>query len=71
MAVAPGGINTAQPDTEIGRGCAVTDNFATIAKPQDFDMNAAYGPGWQTNMPLQFPVTVSGSTATAGIALTS
>ncbi len=64
-----------QPDTEIGRGCAVTDNFSTIAKPVGYDINAALGNGWAANMPLGTPVTVAGTGPSAvaefGIPLTS
>jgi hypothetical protein len=64
-----------QPDTEIGRGCAVTDNFSTVAKPTGFDINATLGAGWAADMPLCTPVTVTGSGPSAvaefGIALTS
>jgi hypothetical protein len=64
-----------QPDTEIGRGCAVTDNFSTVVKPAGFDINAALGNGWAANMPLVTPVTVTGSGPSAvaeyGIPLSS
>jgi hypothetical protein len=64
-----------QPDTEIGRGCAVTDNFSTIMKPAGYDISAALGNGWGANMPLGTPVTVTGSGPSAvaefGLALTS
>jgi hypothetical protein len=64
-----------QPDTEIGRGCAVTDNFSTITKPAGYDINAALGNGWAADMPLGTPVTVTGSGLAAvaefGIALSS
>jgi hypothetical protein len=66
---------TVQPDTEIGRGCAVTDNFATIVKPAGYDINAALGNGWGADMPLGTPVTVTGTgpsaVATFGIALSA
>jgi len=66
---------TVQPDTEIGRSCAVTDNFATVSKPAGFDINAALGAGWAANMPLCSPVTVTGTGASAsaafGIALSA
>jgi hypothetical protein len=62
-----------QPDTEIGRGCAVTDNFSIVTKPNGFDINAALGAGWAANMPLCTPVTVTGTGSSAsaefGIAL--
>ena len=48
----PETFNTAQPDTEIGRGCAVTDNFGTITVASGFDLNQLLGAGWRTNMPL-------------------
>jgi hypothetical protein len=71
----PGEYWTMQPDTEIGRGCAVTDNFSTIAKPIGFDINAMLGSGWAANMPLCTPVSVTGSGPSAvanyGIALSS
>ena len=64
-----------QPDTEIGRGCAVTDNFSAVTKPAGFDINAALGTGWAANMPLCTPVTVTGTGSSAsaefGIALSS
>jgi hypothetical protein len=64
-----------QPDTEIGRGCAVTDNFSTIVKPVGYDINAALGNGWAANMPLCTPVTVDGTGPSAvaafGILLTA
>ncbi len=61
----PGEYWTVQPDTEIGRGCAVTDNFSTVAKPTGFDINASLGTGWAANMPLRSPVTVTGSGSSA------
>jgi hypothetical protein len=60
-----------QPDAEIGRGCAVTDNFATIVKPNNFDINTSLGVGWGANMPLQIPVTVTSGVASYGIPLSS
>jgi len=60
-----------QPDTEIGRGCAVTDNFATTGKPANFDINASLGAGWGANMPLQTPITVTSGVASYGIPLSS
>ena len=64
-----------QPDTEIGRGCAVTDNFSTIVKPAGYDINLALGNGWAANMPLCTPVTVDGTGPSAvaafGILLTA
>ncbi len=61
---------TAQPDAEIGRGCAVTDNFASVAKPAGYDANASLfqatgTPQWAPNMPLQIPMTMTGSGSTA------
>ncbi|HVE21833.1 MAG TPA: hypothetical protein VNC39_07650 [Acidocella sp.] len=62
-----------QPLTEIGRGCAVTDNFGQIAVPADYDLNQLLGAGWRMNMPLGSPVSMTGSGASAnarfGIAL--
>jgi hypothetical protein len=49
----PATFNTAQPDTEIGRGCAVTDNFGTVSVPSGYDLNVLIGAGWRVNMPLQ------------------
>ncbi len=64
-----------QPDAEIGRGCAVTDNFSVVAKPSGFDINVALGTGWGANMPLCTPVTVTGTGSSAvagfGIALSA
>lgn len=65
----PGIYWSIQPDTEIGRGCAVTDNFASAQKPLGFDINVGLGTGWAANLPLQTPVTVSSGIATYGIAL--
>jgi hypothetical protein len=66
---------TVQPDTEIGRGCAITDNFSTVVKPAGYDINAALGNGWAADMPLGTPVTVTGTGPSAvaafGIALSS
>jgi hypothetical protein len=61
----PGEYWTAQPDTEIGRGCAVTDNFASVAKPSGFDINATLGAGWAANVPLGSPVALTGSGSSA------
>ncbi len=64
-----------QPDTEIGRGCAVTDNFSSVVKPAGYNINAVFGVGWAADMPLGTPVTVTGSGPTAvaqfGLSLTS
>ena len=69
----PGGYWADQPLTEIGRGCAITDNFGTVTVPANFDLNQLIGAGWRVNMPLASPVTVTGSDASAsaefGIAL--
>jgi hypothetical protein len=71
----PGTYWGVQPDAEIGRGCAVTDNFASVTKPSGFDINASLGAGWGANMPLRFPMMVTGSgpgaTASAGLLLSS
>jgi hypothetical protein len=67
----PETFNTSQPDTEIGRGCAVTDNYGTVSVPAGFDLNLLIGAGWRVNMPLQFPMTVSGGVASSGILLSS
>lgn len=61
----------AQPDTEIGRGCAVTDNFALVPKPAGFDVSSSLGGGWGANLPLQTPVTVNAGVAAYGIPLSS
>lgn len=39
--------------TQIGRGDAVTDNFASIAWPAEWDMSAQLGSLWRFNFPLQ------------------
>lgn len=66
---------TQQPLTEIGRGCAVTDNFGSVSVPPDFDLNQILGEGWRVNMPICSPVTVTGNGANAvaqyGIPLSS
>jgi hypothetical protein len=67
----PGVYWSVQPDAEIGRGCAVTDNFSTVSKPAGFDINAAMGAGWCTNLPLRTPVTLSAGVASYGISLSS
>ncbi|HEY1857482.1 hypothetical protein [Acidocella sp.] len=71
----PGEYWADQPLTEIGRGCAITDNFGTVAVAANYDLNLLLGAGWRVNMPIGSPVTVTGSgasaTATFGIALTS
>jgi hypothetical protein len=69
----PGEYWTDQPLNEIGRGCAITDNFGTIALSAEYDLNQILGAGWRVNMPLGSPVTVTGSgssaAATFGISL--
>jgi hypothetical protein len=65
----PGECWADQPLTEIGRGCAVTDNFGTVAVPANDDLNQLLGAGWRVNMPLGSPVTMTGSSAAFGIAL--
>lgn len=65
----PGETWSVQPDTEIGRGCAVTDNFGAVSKPSGFDLNAILGAGWAANMPLCSPVSFASSVATFGIPL--
>ncbi len=67
----PGLYWAVQPDAEIGRGCAVTDNFSVVSKPAGFDINAALGAGWGANMPLRTPVTISSGVASYGILLSS
>ena len=37
---------------QIGRGNAVTDNFATIAMPAGWNAGTDLGPGWSLNFPL-------------------
>jgi hypothetical protein len=39
--------------TQIGRGDAVTDNFAALTWPQGWEMNAQLGSAWHMNFPLQ------------------
>ncbi len=71
----PGQFYSVQPLTEIGRGCAVTDNFGTIQVPSAYDLNAILGSGWRVNMPLCSPVQITGSGSSAsaefGIPLSS
>ncbi len=66
---------TQQPLTEIGRGCAVTDNFGSVSVPSNFDLNQILGEGWRVNMPLCSPVTATGygtnAVAQYGIPLSS
>jgi hypothetical protein len=64
----PGEMWADQPLTEIGRGCAVTDNFGQIAVPAAYDLNQSLGFGWRVNMPLASPMTVTGSGAAASAA---
>ncbi len=61
----PAEFYAAQPLTEIGRGCAVTDNFGSISVPAQFDLNQIIGAGWRMNMPLCSPVTIAGSGSAA------
>ncbi|HTJ88880.1 MAG TPA: LamG domain-containing protein [Acidocella sp.] len=69
----PGEMWADQLLTEIGRGCAITDNFGSIAVPAQCDLNQLLGAGWRVNMPLVSPMTMTGSGASAsaefGIAL--
>ena len=62
----PGTTWTDQPRSEIGRGCAITDNFASVTKPSGFDINAGLGAGWATNMPICPPLGLSGGVASYG-----
>jgi hypothetical protein len=39
--------------TQIGRGDAVTDNFAGIGWPAGWNMAGDLGSAWAVNMPLQ------------------
>lgn len=39
--------------TQIGRGDAVTDNFATLAWPDGWEMSDQLGSAWRFNFPLQ------------------
>ncbi|WP_227307081.1 hypothetical protein [Acidisoma cellulosilyticum] len=39
--------------TQIGRGDAVTDNFATVGWPAGWEMTAQLGSAWAMNFPLQ------------------
>jgi hypothetical protein len=69
----PGEMWADQPLTEIGRGCAITDNFGLIEVAAQCDLNQLLGAGWRVNMPLGSPMTMTGSGASAsaefGIAL--
>jgi hypothetical protein len=71
----PAEFYSQQPLNEIGRGCAVTDNFGSVAVDVKFDLNQIIGQGWRVNMPLCSPVTINGDGANAsalfGIALSS
>ena len=67
----PGIYWSAQPDAEIGRGCAVTDNFSAVSKPDGFDINAGLGAGWGANLPLRTPVTIASGVASYGIPLSA
>lgn len=70
-----GTTNPAQPNTNIGRGDAVTDNWAGVsAAAGAFNIAGALGNTYGNNMPVRPPITLvgSGSSAVAsyGIALT-
>jgi hypothetical protein len=70
----PEQTNPAQPNAEIGRGCAVTDNLSTIFySSAEFNIAAKLGQYYGVNMPIRMPMTVSGSgsatVAASGIAL--
>jgi hypothetical protein len=39
--------------TQIGRSDAVTDNFATLGWPTNWEMNTQLGSAWTINFPLQ------------------
>ena len=43
--------------TTIGRGNAVTDNLAAVARAPGWDIAADLGSGWRLNMPLHVPMT--------------
>jgi hypothetical protein len=66
----PGEVWADQPLTEIGRGCAVTDNFGSAVVPAANDLNVLVAAGWRTNMPLCSPMTLANGAATFGIPLT-
>jgi hypothetical protein len=53
----------------IGRGDAVTDNFATIAKQAGWDIGADLGSSWSINLPIQAPMSLTGGVASSGIVL--
>lgn len=70
-----GTTNPAQPNTNIGRGDAVTDNWSAIsAKAGTFNIAGALGSTYGNNLPIQPPITLVGTgssaAATYGIALT-
>jgi hypothetical protein len=68
-----GAANAAQPLQPIGRGCAVTDNFATVLAAEGMTLPSVAGAAWNGNYPICSPMTITGSgssaSATFGIAL--
>jgi hypothetical protein len=60
---------------DIGLGNAITDNWGSVSKPAGWDINAAIDSSWGVNRPLQTPITVVGTGASAvatyGLALSS
>jgi hypothetical protein len=55
--------------TGIGRGDAVTDNYATVAKPAGWDIGADLGSAWAINLPVAAPVSLTAGVATSGCVL--